>query len=297
VTNTAISASNLTKIYNGTPAVDGVSVDVKLGSITGLVGRNGAGKTTLMRMLTRLVRPDGGEFRVLNGWSATDFVGGIVEIPALYLDMNAMGNMTMQTLQLGVAVDKEHFEATLRLVGLNPNNLLKVKNYSLGMKQRLAIAVTLVGKPKLLLLDEPTNGLDPEGIFAMRELFVKLNQELGITLLISSHILSELSKFATDYIFMDRGKVIKQIEAAELVAECQKVTRIRVDDVIKAVTILSANGYHGKSDGGNVIQLSGDVNTSELVLLLSNGGVNVAGLQTSGDDLESYFINLVGGNK
>lgn len=219
-----IKTENLTKIYDGKPAVNGVSITVNEGDIYGFVGRNGAGKTTVIRMLAGLAKKSSGSFSLF-GISDTDpaivaarkDIRVMVETATLYPGLTAVQNMTIQCKLLGQ--NPECIQRLLYDVELDGTGRKPVKNFSLGMKQRLAIAMSMVGEPKLMILDEPTNGLDPEGIFKVRELLVKLNRERGLTILVSSHILSELAKFATCYGFIEQGRLIKELTAEDLAAE------------------------------------------------------------------------------
>ncbi len=288
-----ISTKNLCKTYNGKTVVNNVSIEIERGAIVGLVGQNGAGKTTLIRLLTGLVKPTSGTFSLLPSQERRDNdVAAIVERPSIYTNMSAMDNLTIQSKLLGIVVDKEYLKSTVRLVGLDPESNKKVKNYSLGMKQRLAIAMTLVGKPQLLLLDEPTNGLDPQGIFDMREIFVKLNKELGTTLLVSSHILSELSKFATEFYIMDRGSVLTRVTADELQNANGKRIRFKVDNLEAAKETLS---QYGKTEAvsANELELYSETPITQAMLSLAQAGITVTNVVQLGDSLEDYYINIV----
>ena len=219
-----ITTENLTKVYNGKAAVEGVNITVNDGDIYGFVGRNGAGKTTLIRMLAGLAQKTSGSFSLF-GVQDTDAaitaarrnMRVMVETATLHTGLTAVQNMTIQCKLLGGGYEK--IEELLREVELDGTGKKPVKHFSLGMRQRLAIAMAMLGDPKLLILDEPTNGLDPEGIFLVRELLVKLNKERGVTIMVSSHILTELSKFATCYGFIERGRLIKEISADELLKQ------------------------------------------------------------------------------
>lgn len=291
-----VATTNLTKKYGSVCAVNDVSISVERGAIIGLVGKNGAGKTTLIRVLTGLVKPTSGTFVLLpnQSRSCTD-VAAIVERPSIYTDMTAMGNITTQCKLLGLTADNEYLKKTIELVGLNPNSQQLVKKYSLGMKQRLAIAMTLIGKPQLLILDEPTNGLDPQGMHDMREIFLNLNREFGTTIIISSHILGELSKLATEYLFMDKGRIIKQISAQELEIVAQKRIRVTVDNVEKAKTILEEFGKTVITSPNNV-ELTGEAAPTQILLTLAQNGVSASNIVNVGDDLEEFFIELVQNN-
>lgn len=288
-----IGATNLTKVYNGKTVVNNVNLEIERGAIVGLVGQNGAGKTTLIRMLTGLVKPTSGSFTLLNGQTRRDNdVAAIVERPSIYTNLSAMDNLVAQCQLLGIAADRQYLAKTLSLVGLEDAPKKPAKNFSLGMKQRLAIAMTLVGRPQLLLLDEPTNGLDPQGIFDMREVFVKLNRELGVTILVSSHILSELGKFATEFYIMDKGKILERVTAEQLSEAASKRVRLKVDDAEKTAEALKQYGKTSVSENGEV-DLYADVPVTEVMLTLAQQGVTVLGVQQTTDELEEYYINLI----
>lgn len=290
-----ITTDKLTKIYNGKTVVKDVSIQIERGSIVGLVGQNGAGKTTLIRMLTTLVKPTSGSFALLPGRQRDDTtVAAIVERPSIYNNLTGKDNLIAQSKLLGLKADNEYLTYTLTLVGLDASSPKSVKNYSLGMKQRLAIAMTLVGKPELLILDEPTNGLDPQGIYDMREIFVKLNREMGTTILVSSHILSELSKFATDFFIMDKGRVLKHISADEIRNLGGKRVKMTVDKTEEAKKVLE---QYGKteivSSNEIVLQTESDAPITQIMLSLAQAEITVTNVNQMGDSLEEYYIELL----
>lgn len=288
-----ISTVNLTKKYGSKTVVDNVSLEIPRGGIIGLVGQNGAGKTTLIRLLTGLVHPTSGTFQLLPDCNRTSTdVAAIVERPSVYTNMSAMDNLIAQSMLLGLTVDAEYLKKTLTLVGLDPDLKRQAKNFSLGMKQRLAIAMTLVGKPQLLILDEPTNGLDPEGIADIRELFVKLNEELGVTIVISSHILSELGKFATEFYIMDQGRLLKRVTADEIKNISGKRIRLTVDDVAQALKALKQYGAASVTEG-NQIMLTTDEPITQIILNLAQSGITVRNFMQVGDALEDYYLEIV----
>ena len=217
-----LTAEDLRKTYRGAPALDGLSIHVPRGAIYGLVGKNGAGKTTLIRILCALQAPSAGTY-ALFGVDSRDRailrsrrrMGAVVEAPAIYQELTAEENLLVQYRILG-RKDFGTIPALLASVGLEGTGRKKVKNFSLGMRQRLGIAVAMAGEPELLILDEPANGLDPQGIIEMRRLLQKLNRDRGVTILLSSHILDELSRLATHYGFIDRGRMVEEVSAAQI---------------------------------------------------------------------------------
>ncbi len=229
-----LETSALGKSYGHFKALNNLSMRVPKGSIYGFIGKNGAGKTTLIRVICGLQAPSSGSYS-LYGKKNTEReivksrrrMGAIVETPAIYLDMTAEENMQQQYRILGLP-SFDGIEETLRLVGLSGTGKKKSRHFSLGMRQRLGIAVALAGDPDFLVLDEPVNGLDPQGIIEIRELILKLNRERQITILISSHLLDELSKLATHYGFIDGGRIVREMSAAQLEAACRKCIRIEV---------------------------------------------------------------------
>lgn len=296
-----IQTHNLTKQYGNVNAVNDVSITIESGAIVGLVGRNGAGKTTLIRLLTGLCKPTSGSFEIMPNQQRLDTsVAAIVERPSVYTNMTAMENLTAQSILLGLPVDEPYLQSTLELVGLAPLPKKKVRDYSLGMRQRLALAMTLVGKPQLLILDEPTNGLDPQGIHDMRELFIKLNKQFGTTLVVSSHILTELGKFANEFYFMERGAIIKHATAQEIEAHSQKRLHVTVDDTQKAIQVLTnvmpqPNTFEVVEVAPNTIEIYADIPSTQVILTLAQNGVTASNVVNIGDDLESYYISLVNG--
>lgn len=292
----------LTRRYKGVPVVDGVNMNIRRGEIYGFVGRNGAGKTTVMRLVCGLIAKSGGAYELFGKPDTSSAVlaarrrtGAIIETPSVYPEMTAERNLTEQCLTLGIGT--EGIPGLLDYVGLGSAGKKKARNFSLGMRQRLGIAMSLVGSPDFLILDEPVNGLDPQGIVEIRELLLRLNREKGITILISSHILGELSKLATCYGFIEKGKLLKEISAADLEETCRKSVRIEVNSVEKLPLILERG--LGICDfkilSPTEAEIYESVKIGELALALHAGGVELLRVREKDEDLEGYFLNLVGG--
>lgn len=298
-----LTAERLSKHYRHFKALEGLSIHVPKGSIYGLVGRNGAGKTTLIRLICGLQSPTSGEY-ILYGKRNTEKgitearrrMGAVVETPSIYSDMTAEENIRQQYLILGIP-SFDGIRELLELVGLEDVGKKKAKNFSLGMRQRLGIAVALAGDPDFLILDEPANGLDPEGIIEMRELILRLNRERQITVLISSHILDELSRLATHYGFLDQGRMVKELSAQELESACQKCVRLRISDTKALSQALERVGLEYKIRSHEEADVYGEVNLSQLILDLAKEDCQVLGIQEHNESLESYFMSLVGGGE
>ena len=293
---------NLTKRYGNTTAVDDVSLTVEKGDIFGLIGQNGAGKTTLMRLVTSLSRPDSGSIELFgettpSGLSASRArMGCVVEQPALYPNLTAKQNLEFYRIERGIP-DKSVVQKSLETVSLTDTDNKKFKNFSLGMKQRLGLALALLGSPDFIILDEPTNGLDPMGIIEMRDLMKRMSEQ-GITLLVSSHILSELSQIATKYAIIHHGKLVKNITHEQLREECKRALAVTVDDVAKAAAILETklNIRDYKQISENEMRIYEYLdNPAEVSYQLNQGHVRVASIHEIGDNLEDYYAKLIGG--
>lgn len=296
-------ADALCKQYRNFKALNGISMHVPKGSIYGLVGRNGAGKTTLIRLISGIQEPTSGSY-ILYDVKNTDKaiykvrqrMGAVVESPAIYLDMTAEDNLKMQYQILGIP-SYDGIPELLQLVDLADCGKKKAKNFSLGMKQRLGIAVALCGNPDFLVLDEPVNGLDPQGIIEIRELILKLNREHQITILISSHILDELSKLATHYGFVDRGIIVKEISAANLDAVCRKCIRLSVTDTRILCRVLDQMEMEYNIVSDTEADVYGEISVTKLALALDKENCEVKSMQEHDESLENYYMNLVGGGR
>ena len=296
-----ITTNGLCKIYGHKTVIDHVDMHIPEHAIYGFVGENGSGKTTIMRLLTGLAEPNGGSF-TLFGVSNTDRriyqvrqqLSAIVEATSLVPTLTAKDNMIYQELYLGIKLTEQERDELLKKVHLEDVGQKKVKNFSLGMRQRLGIALSLINKPKLMLLDEPMNGLDPEGIAELRDLLIELNKTEGITVLISSHILSELEKIASCYGFISKGKIIEEISADELQARCRKSLNLKVDNIEKAEALLQKmNIKEYKAFPNGDIKIDENVDISNTVAAFAKEGINVLGINSSEESVEDYYLNLI----
>ena len=291
----------LCKYYKHFKALNGLTMHVPKGAIYGIVGKNGAGKTTLIRLLCGLQEPTKGSFclyGVQNNHKGIQRArrrsGAVVETPSIYLNMTAEENIKEQYRVLGLP-SFEGIKELLDLVGIGDTGKKKAKNFSLGMRQRLGIAIALCGDPDFLVLDEPVNGLDPQGIIEMRELILKLNRERQITVLISSHILDELSRLATHYGFIDNGQIVKEISAPELEAACRKCLRMEVTDLRVFAQVCDSLKLEYQIVSDAMVDIYGKVRITEFVLALAKGGCEVLSVDERDESLESYYVSLIGG--
>lgn len=297
-----LEIKNLKKSYKNAPVLGGVDMHVPRGSIYGLIGKNGAGKTTLMRIITSLQEPSGGTYKIMGVdyrdseiFEVRKRIGALVEKAAIYENLSARDNLILEFKLVGNP-DFERIEEILELVGLKDTKK-PVRKYSLGMKQRLGIALSLAGNPDILILDEPINGLDPEGIIEVRELLLNLNRNKNITILVSSHYLDELSKIATCYGFLDNGRIVREVSSEEIKCKMETRLELKVDNVKNFVKFLEKNKYSYKVMSDERIDVYGQINISKFVLDLSKAGLEVEEIHEREAALESYYMNLIGDEK
>lgn len=295
-----LQTSNLTKKYGKQIAIDHVNINIEKGDIYGLIGKNGAGKTTIMKIISGLTKANEGEVKL---FESSDLnrgrkrTGTIIEQPTLYPDMTARETLIYYDKLLGITNYKNVDEVS-NLVGLSDTGSKRVKSFSLGMKQRLSIAISLIGSPDFLILDEPINGLDPYGIKQVRELILKLNREKDITILISSHILGELSKVATKYGVIRKGKMVDEFLAEELDTRCRQYISLVVDDIEKATYIIKNNIKSTDFkvlDGGKILIYDLLDMPEKINRELVQNNVLVSHIALDGQDIEGYFVKMMGG--
>lgn len=298
-----LKTNALSKTYKNFKALNGLTMSVPKGAIYGFVGKNGAGKTTLIRLICGLQEPTSGDYSLYGIKNSEKKIlksrrrmGAVIETPSIYMGLSAIDNLKEQYRVLGLP-SYDDIPNLLKLVGLENTGNKKAKNFSLGMRQRLGIAIALAGDPDFLVLDEPVNGLDPQGIIEMRELILKLNREHQITVLISSHILDELSRLATHYGFIDGGRMVKEISAAELEAVCRKCVRLEVTNVQTLARVLEEMEIDYNIISDKIADVFTKVNVSKLTSVLSKENCELISIQERDESLESYYMNLVGGKK
>lgn len=293
-----VDTKALTKQYGRHKAVDSVSLHIRRGEIYGFIGRNGAGKTTFMKMISGLSTPTSGELALFgaSGKEAARHhsrIGNLIEQPGLYEGMGAKENLHLKCLALGIHTHG-YEESLLQTVGLYDTGKKKVKQFSLGMKQRLGIAMALAGRPDLLILDEPVNGLDPQGIAEIRELLLKLKTEKNMTILISSHILEELYKVADTFGIIHKGVLIQELSKEELDQKCSEYTEIKTPNTEMACPVIEQMGYRNyriiSSDTIHIYDTAIEIGT--LNMALAKAGCMVESLQVVQDKLEEYFLHL-----
>ena len=295
-----IETRGLSKSYKGNLAVSNFDMRVEKGAIYGFIGRNGAGKSTVMKMICGLAAPTAGEIKLFGGNSEEEAslqrIGVLIESPGLFPHLSAYGNMMGKALSFGLVDPKEKILHLLDLVGLGDTGNKITKQFSMGMKQRLGLALALLGDPDLLLLDEPLNGLDPEGVQETRNLILELNRERGITVLVSSHILAHLGKMVTHYGIIRKGRMVRQMSAAEVQQECSDYLSLQASDPARALITLQEACpdacFTVMQDGS--IQIQGAVDTVNIGEVLNSNSIAVHGLYTHHRDLEEYFVGLMG---
>ena len=293
-----LKTNNIVKKYGNKTVLNNINMNINKGDIYGFIGKNGAGKTTFMRCVLNLTNPNSGEIVFYGDKTINDVglkVGSLIEAPGLYKNVTAYENLLRFSILYGT--DESKIDDLVKLVGLADTGKKKVKDFSLGMKQRLGIAISLLGDPEFLLLDEPINGLDPEGIKEIRDVIVRLNKEKGITFLISSHLLDELSKVVTRYGIIDNGSLIEEIDAKELRDKCKNKLVIEVNDVEKAQKILSKLVEDDEmSIKNNIIEIHSHMNEAATFNKeLNDGDVLVNAIYPNFDSLEEYFMKRIGG--
>ena len=284
-----LTVNNIKKTYGRRLVLDDVSIKVPKGAIYGLIGKNGAGKTTLMRVISSLQEPTSGSVEM-----GKARIGAMIDSPAYYPNLSAKQNLIAHCKALGLT-SYDEVDELLKLVRLENTGRKSVSRFSFGMRQRLGIATALVGNPDIVLMDEPINGLDPQGIIEMREVILDINKTKGTTFIISSHLLDELSKVATDYAFIDNGKIIKEISAKDLIECSEKSYDATVSDTSKVCTALDDLGKRYKIISDTKIRIEDEITLGEMAQLAKDAGVELKEFSENDTSLEGYYINLVEG--
>ncbi len=296
-----LKTAHLTKQFGRRKAVNDVSLHVKKGAIYGFIGRNGAGKTTFLKMISGLSKPTYGDIELF-GYKNEELknvrsrISCLIENPGLYGSMSAYDNLAIKCKLFGMD-DPKYIEKILETVGLSEVGKKKTKQFSLGMKQRLGIGLALVGEPDLLILDEPINGLDPQGIAEIREMIVRLKEEQNMTIIISSHILEELSKIATHYGIIHEGSLLQELTREELMLRCSERMEIKLDAPKEALPILDRLGFKNYQviDKHTIYVYERLGESAQVNMELAKAGILVKGIGITSEELENYFLNLTGG--
>jgi len=288
-----LKTENLTKTYGNKSVVNGVSMTINKGDIYGFIGVNGAGKTSFMKMILGITFPTSGSIELFEGENILEArrkIGSLIETPSLYLNLSAKENLKNYCVEFGF--DSDQIDGILEMVGLSDTGKMPVKKFSLGMKQRLGIAIAMLNDPEFLILDEPVNGLDPKGIKEIRELVIKLNQEKGVTFLISSHLLDELGKIATRYGIISKGVLVEELTLQELEDKCVKSVTIKTTENEKALEALR-NAYPEvdiRLNDDHIVFMSSDYEVADLSKTMSDNGAYVVEIRLTGKTQEDYFI-------
>ena len=303
--SSVLTINKLTKKYKSKFAVNEVCMNIGRGDIYGFVGENGSGKTTVIRLVTGLIFPDAGSFELfgvsncsVDIGKARSRIGAVVETPSIYMNMSAYDNLKTQSEILGIN-DEGKIYSVLNEVGLDDvaDEKKHAGNFSLGMRQRLGIAMALLGDPEFLILDEPMNGLDPAGIVSIRELILKLNRERNITFLISSHILTELSLVATKYGIISKGKLIQEITAEQLRNECARTTTLSVDEPQKLAELVKSYTHNEPEHTADGVKIVGDIDLNMLFAAIIEAGIKILSVNCNETSFEDYYLSVIGGAK
>ncbi|EPI01857.1 putative bacitracin ABC transporter, ATP-binding protein BcrA [Enterococcus faecalis 13-SD-W-01] len=289
---TIVQVNSLTKTYRKTNALENISLNISKGDIYGFVGKNGAGKTTLIRLLAGLIKPTSGEIRYRENNLK---IGAVIESPACYPYLTAEENLMYYAIQQSIIFPRERVNEVLKFVGLSQAGKKVFKDFSLGMRQRLGLGLAILNNPDFLILDEPVNGLDPEGIVEIRNIIKELNEVHGTTILISSHLLSELSMLATRYAFIHQGKLIKEITKQDLEHECKSEISLLTSDNDKALDLLTQAGYYLNTENKQLlIYNAAKTDMKKVGRILFDNGIYLQELAYKEEKLEDYFLNLLG---
>ena len=292
-----LKVTDVCKNYGKHEVLKQMSFEVPKGSIYGLVGRNGAGKTTIMRIISGLQKPTSGKVEYGFDHKGYGKVGALVELPSIYSSKSARENLIFQYINLGLKID-DSIDEILNMIDLANTGKKRAGRFSLGMRQRLGIGMAMAGNPDLLILDEPINGLDPQGIIQMRDMLQRINREKGTTIIISSHILSELSKLATNFAFVEDGTIVREVTTEEVENAGGVMSDFFSADPQGLLRVLKGKGLDARiEDATGIVKVKGVFNLTDVVTEASKQGVNIARVSTRETDLETYFINLVGGQR